>query len=93
MSKKPILRAQALREMEIKEMPDGKQATFSIKFIKKSGEIVYIPRAVATGLKFNMQSHRFRGVQPVDADFNPTGHVYPVYIDHIIKFNEHPVKL
>lgn len=88
-----ILRAQVLREMEIKENPDGKQRTFSIKFIKKDGEIVFLPRAVASGLRFNMKTNRFRGVRPVDAELNPTGHVYPVHIDNILKFNEQTVKL
>lgn len=88
-----ILRAQVLREMEIKETPDGKQRTFSIKFIKKDGEIVFLPRAVASGLHFNMKEKRFRGVRPVDNELNPTGHVYPVHIDNILKFNEQTVKL
>jgi len=36
----------ALKEYEIKETPDGKQTVFSIKFVKKNGEVVFIPRAV-----------------------------------------------
>jgi hypothetical protein len=88
-----ILRVQALREMDIKETPYGKQVVFSIKFIKKNGQIVFFPKAVATGLRFNMSQNRFRGVRPIDADGNATGHVYPVHIDNIIEFNDQKVKL
>jgi len=88
-----ILRVQALREMDIKETPYGKQVVFSIKFIKKDGEIVFLPRAVATGLRFNMSINRYRGVQPVDSENNSNGHVYPVHIDNILEFNDNTVKL
>lgn len=88
-----ILRAQALREMEIKETPQGKQKTFSIKFIKKNGEIVHLPKAVATGLKFDMKEHGFRGAVAVDNKYNPISHVYPIHIDNIIEFNNATVKL
>lgn len=88
-----ILRVQALREMDIKETPYGKQVVFSIKFIKKDGEIVFLPRAVAAGLRFNMNINRYRAVQPVDSENNSNGHVYPVHIDDIIEFNNNIVKL
>lgn len=88
-----ILRAQALREMDIKENPYGKQVVFSIKFIKKDGEIVFLPRAVACGLRMNMKLNRFRGVLPVNKQNEPAGHVYPVSIDNIIEFNSNRVKL
>jgi len=45
-----IRRNLALKEYEIKETPDGKQTVFSIRFVKKNGELVFIPRAVAAGL-------------------------------------------
>ena len=48
-----IRRNLALKEIEIKETSDGIQVTFSIKFVKKNGELVIIPRAVASGLPFN----------------------------------------
>ena len=83
-----ILRANVLREMEIKETPDGKQVVFSIKFIKKDGSIVFFPRCVAAGLRFNMTKNRMRGVLPVEDDGEAAGHVYPVSIDNIIEFNE-----
>lgn len=92
-TKKSILRAEALRLMDIKENPDGTQTTFSIKFEKKDGTLVYLPRAVSAGLRFNMKENRFRGVVPVDQQFEKTAHVYPVHIDNIHEFNENTVKL
>ena len=88
-----ILRAQALREMDISETPDGKQHCFSIKFEKKDGELVFLPRAVKTGLRFSMNEHRMRGVLPVDQQMNRIGHVYPVHIDNIYEYNNQIVKL
>lgn len=88
-----IRRAQALREMEIKETPGGKLNTFSIKFIKKNGEIVFLPKAISTGLKFNMKSTRYRGVAGVDDQGEFITHIYPVHIDNIIEFNNNNVKL
>lgn len=82
-----IRRNDALREYDIKETPGGRQVVFSIKFIKKNGELVYLPRAVATGLSFNMKEHRMRGVVAVDAGGEKIGHVYPVNIDLIIEWN------
>lgn len=91
--KSKILRATALRQMDIKETPDGKQVFFSIKFEKKDGSLVFLPRAVITGLRFNMKKNRFRGVISVDEKGNPNSHVYPVHIDNIHEFNQQTVKL
>lgn len=88
-----IKRVQALREMDIRETPEGKALFFSIKFIKKSGEIVFFPRAVQTGLRYNAKQHMHRGVMPVDEQGDKTDHVYPVHIDNIIEFNGNTVKL
>jgi hypothetical protein len=88
-----IKRAQVLREMEIKETPAGKQVTFSILFEKKNGELVFLPKAVATGLRFNMKTNRYRGVVSVDKDGNKLSHIYPVHIDNIHEFNKIRVKL
>ncbi len=88
-----IKRVQALREMEIKETPDGKAITFSIKFIKKDGEVVFMPRAIATGLRYNMKKHMHRGVLAVDEKLDAIGHIYPVHIDNILEFNGNKVKL
>ena len=88
-----IRRNLALKEYEIKEIPDGKQATFSIRFVKKNGEVVFIPRAVAAGLQFSGKDKRMRGVLPVDIDNNASGHVTPVHIDGIIEWNGKKIRL
>jgi hypothetical protein len=88
-----IRRNLALKEYEIKETPNGKQNVFSIRFVKKSGEIVFIPRAVAAGLQFNGKDNRMRGILPVDGDNNSSGHVTPVHIDGIIEWNGKTVRL
>ena len=88
-----IRRNLALKEYEIKEAPDGKQTIFSIRFVKKNGEIVFIPRAVAAGLPFNNKDNRMRGVLPVDGDNNSSGHVTPVHIDGIIEWNGKKIRL
>jgi hypothetical protein len=91
--KQTIKRVQALREMEIKETPDGKQIVFSILFASKSGEAIFHHRAVAAGLRFNMKINRYRGIAPVDENFNRTSHVTPVHIDNILEFNGKTVQL
>lgn len=82
-----IRRNLVLKEYEAKETPDGKQTTFSIKFVKKDGELVFMPRAVASGLPFNMKNNRMRGVLPVDERGDSAGHVTPVHIDGIVEWN------
>lgn len=76
-----------LREYDVKETPDGKQVTFSIRFVKKTGELVFLPRAVACGLPWDVSGNRQRGVMPVDAKGEKMGHVYPVRIDNITEWN------
>lgn len=88
-----ILRADVLREYDIKSDPRGRQIVFSIRFVKTDGESVFLPRAVATGLPWSMKDNRQRGVRPVDAKGDPTGHIYPVRIDNIIEWNGKRVKL
>jgi len=39
--------SEALSQLDEKVLPDGSQKTFSIKFIKKDGEVVYFNRAVS----------------------------------------------
>ena len=75
-----IRRNLALKEYDIKETPEGIQVVFSIKFIKKDGELVFVPAAVACGLTANMKKNRLRGIMPVDNKGNRTGHPYPVSI-------------
>ena len=82
-----IRRNLMLREYDIKETPAGKQTTFSIKFIKKNGELVFIPHAVACGLTANMSKNSIRGVLPIDFKGNKIGHPTPVSIDAIIEWN------
>jgi len=82
-----IRRNDALREYDIKETPQGRQVTFSIKFLKKNGELVFLPRAVASGLSVNMKKNRLRGVVAVDDHGDMIGHIYPVNIDFILEWN------
>ena len=82
-----IRRNYALREYDIKETPQGRQVIFSIKFLKKNGELVFLPKAVASGLNMNMKDNRMRGVVAVDNNGDKIGHVYPVNIDLIIEWN------
>ena len=88
-----IRRNLVLKEYEIKESPDGKQVTFSIRFVKKNGELVFIPRAVAAGLPFNGKDNRMRGILPVAALNEATGHITPVHIDGIIEWNNKKVRM
>ncbi len=88
-----IPRSLALQEFELKETPDGKPVTFSIKFVKKNGELVYVPRAVSAGLRFNMSDNSMRGILPVDFNNNASGHVTPVHIDGITEWNGKKIKL
>ena len=83
-----IKRADALREMEVRETSKGKPNYFSIQFYKKNGELVSIPRAQVTGLRVNMTANRLRGIRPIDADGQTIGHIYPVSIDNIRTFND-----
>lgn len=76
-----------LREYDIKETPEGKQTSFSIKFIKTNGEIVFMPRAVACGLTANMSKNRLRGVVSIDLKGDKIGHPTPVSIDAIMEWN------
>ena len=88
-----ISRNLALKEFELKDTPGGKQVTFSVKFVKKNGELVFIPRAVAAGLRFNRRDNCMRGILPVDVQNNPSGHVTPVHIDGLVEWNGKKVKL
>jgi len=95
MAIKPITirRNLVLKEYEVKETPLGKQTTFSLKFVKKDGELVFMPRAVAAGLKMNMKENRMRGVLPVDTNGDGCGHVTPFHIDGIIEWNGMAVRM
>jgi hypothetical protein len=82
-----IRRNYALREYDVKETPQGRQNIFSIKFLKKNGELVFLPKAVASGLSMNMKDNRMRGVVAIDDKGDKIGHIYPVNIDLIIEWN------
>jgi hypothetical protein len=94
-SQKTIARNAVLRELDIKENPGGKPRTFSIRFCLRSGETVFIPRAVTsgTGINRNQAVNRERGFLPVDVNYRSTGHVYPVNIDNILEYNNMLIKL
>lgn len=82
-----IRRNLALAEYDIKETPQGKQQSFSIRFVTKSGEVVYLPNAVACGLTMNFKENRVRGVIAIDSQGNRIGHPYPVSIDLLLEWN------
>jgi len=88
-----IKRADALRQMEVKETPQGKPLYFSIQFYKKDGEIVTLLRAKTTGLRANMTVNRLRGIQAVDESGSPIGHIYSVSIDNIRTLNDQQVAI
>jgi hypothetical protein len=88
-----IRRIDMLREYDIKSDPQGRQVTFSIRFIKINGESVFLPRAIATGLNLNVAVNRMRGVRPVNSHLDSIGHIYPVRIDNIVEWNVKQVTL
>lgn len=92
-SEKRIARADALREMEIREDQYGKKVTFSVEFYTSRGELVYFPHACLSGLKFDMKKNRMRGIQQCDEAGNAIGHVTAVCIDNLRMFNGQKVTL
>ena len=82
-----IRRNLVLKQIDAAEDPLGRKITFSLKFVKKDGELVYMPKAQSCGLKFSMKNNYMRGIQPVDSEGNPAGHPTPVHIDSLIEFN------
>lgn len=90
---KTIRRNLALKEYEIKETPCGKQVVFSVKFVKKNGELVFLPRAVAVGLNMNLKDNRMRGALPVDINDKASGHITPFHIDGIVEWNGKKIKM
>jgi hypothetical protein len=82
-------RHEVLAQLDVKETPDGKPVVFAIKFRKKGGELVFMPKAVSCGLNMDMKANRMRGVQPADGSSHPT----PVSIDRIVEFNGNKVYL
>lgn len=92
---KPIIirRNLVLKQIDASEDPFGRKLTFSLKFVKKDGELVYMPKAQSCGLKFSMKNNHMRGIQPVDDQGNPAGHPTPVHIDGLIEFNGMTIRM
>ena len=88
-----IRRADALREMEIREDQYGKRVLFSIEFYTKSGEVVYFSHAFTCGLRQDMKKNRLRGVQQCDSAGNKIGSPTAVSIDNLRMFNGKKVLL
>lgn len=86
-------RHEVLKQLNVKETPDGKPLAFSIKFRSKKGELIFVPAAIACGLRMDMKKNRMRGIQPVGRDFSPAGHPIPMSIDLIVEFNGKKVYL
>ncbi|MCD4681121.1 MAG: hypothetical protein K8S00_12120 [Bacteroidales bacterium] len=93
MEAKTIQRAEVLKSWDIKEDPDGRIHTFSVKFVTKTGKIIDIKRGTPCGLNMNMKENRMRGIIEVDEKYNKIGHPTPVNIDLIIEFNNLRVKI
>ena len=88
-----IRRNLVLKALDVKTNPDGSLNSFSMVFITKTGERVFLPRAIATGLPFSLKVNRMRGIMPIDAKGEKTGHPYPVSIDNMLEFNSMEVVL
>lgn len=82
-----------LDEMDVAITPDGRPTVFSIAFVKKNGECVYMPKARKSGVNMDMKKNAMRGVQQCDSKGKPFGHPTPVRIWNIIQFNGKTVKL
>lgn len=82
-----IRRYDVLREMDITTTPEGRVRLFSIAFVTKTGEYIYLPFARKGGIRADMKRVRCRGVIPCSSTGQPIGHVYPVSIDNILQYN------
>lgn len=59
-----------LVQLDEKLSPDSNPNTFSIKFVKKNGELAFYNRCSSTGLNLNLKSNAMRGVRLEDREFN-----------------------
>jgi len=73
--------------MDEEVLPNGKMKTFSIGFVTKRGIFVFLKRAKKSGTTQNQTRHDFKGVQALNHNLEPIGHVYPVYIHAILYYN------
>jgi hypothetical protein len=62
-----IRRNLMLKSLDIKEPPIGTQISFSIIFIKKDGERVFVPRAVSTVLPYSLSAALHQDYYPLPA--------------------------
>ena len=83
-----IYRRQMLDELDIKRTPVGRPVIHSVVFIDGSGKRRFLPQCYVCGAgRMNNKEYRVRGFQPCDCQGHAEGHVYPVRIWSIIKFN------
>jgi hypothetical protein len=80
-----------LSEINEKLLPNGKRKVFSIKFVLKTGELVYMHRACAAGLRTNMKANDLKAVVAVNERGEDIGHITPVWIHSIIEFNSNTI--
>lgn len=69
------------------KLPNGNPKYFSVMYVKKSGEAVYIKRAVRSGLRADMKANDLKAAQPVDKNGNPIGHIHPIWIHSILFYS------
>ena len=65
-------------------LPNGDVKYFSVGYIKKNGEFVYIKRAKRSGLRMNMKKLDMKAAIAVDKQGNTIGHVHPIWIHAIL---------
>lgn len=84
-----IQRSDALREMNVKTLPDGSRNVFSLRFVTKSGESVYLPYCYQLGFSEQQRASglRRRNVQPCTDDGTRLGNPVSVAIDLITEYN------
>jgi len=66
MNQNSIKLNRVLAELDMSIDTDGIQKTFSIRFIKRNGESIFLFRAVKCGLNMNLKKNAMRGVVPVN---------------------------
>lgn len=73
-----------LADWDETKLPNGEFKYFSVGYIKKNGEFVYLKRCKKSGLRFSMKDHNMKGALPVDQQGNPSDHVHPIWIHSIM---------
>lgn len=92
---KSIQRAEALREMALRETGDGRRNIFSLRVVTLKGESKWFAHCYQTGKSDPQREldQRRRNIQPCDAQGNPTGHMVSISIDLITEYNGRRVHL